>query len=99
VTQYRTINDLIRDGMYMRIQCRKCRHAETIDPEDAKSNVANLRLGDDQLKARGLRPVAHGNPDLTLRGVMDGVDCPICGAVDWTFDAIKAPRQEDAAGE
>lgn len=94
MAHYRTINELVRDGMFLRIECRKCRHVEMVDPEDIKSYISQLHRGDAMTKAHGWQLIPHGNPDLTLIGCMDGIECPICRASDWMVDAIK-PLKDD----
>ncbi|HET6942754.1 MAG TPA: hypothetical protein VFH89_11385 [Sphingomicrobium sp.] len=81
--------------MDMLIECRNCRRVERADPEDAKKYVASLRQGDAYLTAQRMHPISHGNPDLTLRNIMDGISCDFCGASDWQIDAIKAQRADD----
>lgn len=94
MAQYRTIHELVRDGMFMRVECRKCRHKGTIDPSEIKSYISELYRGDAMLKSYGLQPIPHGSPDPTLRNCLDGVPCSRCRASDWIIDAIKPPKSD-----
>lgn len=92
---YRTIDELIRDGMFARIECRKCRFAQSVDPDDIKNYISTLYRSDAMQRAHGWQPFPHGNPDMTLSGCVDGLKCPTCKASDWMVDAIKPPRGND----
>lgn len=80
--------------MEMRIECRKCRHVERIDPNDATEYVASVHRRNAMASAHRFEPVDKAHPDITLHGSLDGVPCPICEAMDWQVDAIKPLRGE-----
>lgn len=99
MARYLTLNDLIRDGMEMRLECRKCRYVERVNPEAAKGYVARVYRRTAYLHSHRLEPVDKGRPDITLEGCLDGVSCPTCRASDWKVDAIKPLISDDDKDE
>lgn len=97
--RYSTLSELIRVGMEMRLECRKCRHILRADPEDARSYVARVHRSNAYLRAHRMEPVTEARPNQTLDGCVDGVPCPICGASNWQVDPIKPLRRDVSEGD
>ena len=82
MANYRKLDELIRDGMELKLECRRCHHTERSDPADAKDYVASCRKYNAPLGITA-------EPDFTIERCANGLPCPICGVCDFNVDVIK----------
>jgi hypothetical protein len=76
---YRHLSEVIRDGLELKIQCRRCPFSERGDPADASGYVGISHA----LNRDGT------HPEFTLERCLDGLKCPICGGESFSVEAIK----------